>query len=105
MVFAYTWADLNMANYPPTNATGLALACAAIEAGMASGAAWPALSAFFSGFAGFSARAERHSLSGLSGPTHLRSEASTPAACFNMSAQLPSGANATISSGDWTGVG
>jgi len=80
MVFAYTWANLNMGAYPPP-ATRLLAACEAVEAA-APRDAWGALAAFFSNFTGVGA-----------------------AGCFNVSAQMPSGANASISSGDWSGVG
>ena len=48
MVFMYTWANLNMANYPPSPTTGLATACSTIEA--TAGAPWTALAAFLSSF-------------------------------------------------------
>jgi pimeloyl-ACP methyl ester carboxylesterase len=84
MIVQYTFADLNMANYPPGPSTRLSTACAGIESAQAGGGSpWAALSSFLTGY---SARR------GAGG-------------CYNMSAQLPSGANATISSGDWSGVG
>jgi hypothetical protein len=93
MVFAYSWANLNMANYPPGPATGLARSCALFEA--AGGDAWAKMAAFFAGFA-----ATRRGA-----PAAAHAAPAAPAACYNLSAQLPSGANATISSGDWSGVG
>lgn len=81
MVIMYTFADLNMGNWPPASGTRLELACNAFVAGAADG--WPTLQAFMKGYA-----AERGA-----------------AGCYNMSAQLPAGARATISSGDWSGVG
>ena len=92
MVFQYTWADLNMGNYPPTNATRLAQACASIEAG-AYQDPWGTLAAFFGGF------------SSALGGAGSSSSSSSPSGCFNVSAQMPSGPNATISAGDWSGVG
>ena len=91
MVFAYSWANLNMANYPPGPGTGLARACAQIEAGAGGGDAWATLAAFFAGFAA----------------ARRGGEPATPAAgsCYNLSSQLPAGPRATISSGDWSGVG
>ena len=82
MVFTYTWANLNMANYPPTQATNLAKACAGFVGG---GGGWPAIASFLSGFGG--------------------GGAGSGAPCYNLSLQLPSGHDATISSGDWSGVG
>jgi len=84
MVLQYTFADLNMANYPPSTGaakTALYSACAAAVAGVAS--PWTTLASFLTTYAAV-------------GP---------PSACFNLSAQLPSGPGATISSGDWSGVG
>lgn len=82
MVVMYTFADLNMANWPPP-ATALQEACAGIVATTPS-SPWGALAGFLGGFG---------------------AAASASAACYNLSAQLPAGANATISSGDWSGVG
>ena len=82
MVVAYSFADLNMGNYPPTAATGLARACAALVAAPAGGE-WPALASFLSNYA----------------------PGGAPGACYNLTAQLPEGRAATISSGDWSGVG
>ena len=79
MVFQYTFADLNMGAYPLLNSS-FQRACDAIVADAPSDP-WGALAAFFSSY-----------VAGSGG-------------CFNLSAQLPSGANATISSGDWSGVG
>jgi hypothetical protein len=74
-----------MANYPPTPSTSLARACSAIQASVATDP-WAALSGFLTSF---------------SAPSPLAGSAP----CYNLSAQLPSGAAATISSGDWSGVG
>lgn len=82
MVAMYTFADLNMGNYPPTNATALSRACGALVA-----TPTPA------GVAGF--------LSGYA----TAASTTNQAACFNLTAQLPAGAHATISAGDWSGVG
>ena len=76
-----TVATLNMQNYPPGASTSLSQACQGIMA--ARGSSWDALSAFLKGY----------------------TEASPGGACYNVSLQLPSGANATVSSGDWSGVG
>lgn len=85
MVVMYTFANLNMANYPPGPATGLARACAGIQGG--GGSPWGALSTFLLGYS-------------------LTSGAAAPGTgCYNLSTQLPSGPNATISAGDWSGVG
>ena len=94
MVFAYTWANMQMANYPPTADTALARACALFDASNESNA-WATLAAFFAGYASTRRRG---------GVEHASLPASS-APCYNLSAQLPSGPRATISSGDWSGVG
>jgi hypothetical protein len=79
MVVMYTFATLNMGNYPPPN-TQLRASCQAIQ-----NAKTPleGLAAFLQSFA----------------------QDGTTSPCFDMVAQLPAGKKATISSGDWTGVG
>ena len=74
-----------MQNYPPAPfaRTRLQAACEGIESA-APGDPWGALAGFF----------ETYAPGGGGG-----------APCFNLSAQMPSGANATISAGDWSGVG
>ena len=96
MVVMYTFADLNMGNYPPPNTT-LQAACMAIEATVATNPA-AALSQFL----------QNHATAALTTPRPHRASphrVAAPSACFNMTAQLPSGPNATISAGDWSGVG
>ena len=95
MIIAYTWATINMENYPPTQATGLAQACAAIVNNGAA-APWQTLSSFLSGYSASTTR--RSSMQYIT-------DAASTSGCYNLSLQLPSGPNATISSGDWTGVG
>lgn len=76
MVLMYTMANLNMANYPPGPATSLSQACQAAVNG--------------------------------SDVVHelLFDYAQKPGqACFNLTAQLPTGSNATVSGGDWSGDG
>lgn len=70
-----------MQNYPPGPSSPLTHGCSAFMA--AHGSSWDVLAAFLKGF----------SVDSQSGP------------CYNVSLQLPSGANATVSSGDWSGVG
>ena len=78
MVVMYSFANLNMANWPPPN-TSLKAACEAIVAG-AEGDAWATLAAFLKGYSGLHAGAG--------------------AGCYNVSSQLPAGPHATISAGD-----
>jgi hypothetical protein len=82
MVLMYSFANLNMANWPPPN-TSLRAACTALVEN-AGADAWKALSTFLSSYSAVEVGA---------------------GGCYNLSSQLPSGRAATISSGDWTGVG
>ena len=80
MVVEYSFANANMGNYPPSNRTMLYLAC------------------------------DKFSSPGKTASEKLRDflVSNLPpwdAGCWNMSAQLPSGKRATITSGDWSGVG
>ena len=77
MVVMYSFANLNMANWPPPD-TSLKAACEAIVAG-AEGDAWATLAAFLKGYSGAHA---------------------SGAGCYNVSSQLPAGPRATISAGD-----
>jgi hypothetical protein len=85
MVVMYTFATLNMENYPPPN-TSLKTACDAIKMSVGSGNNWEALGTFLRGYSTTSLK---------------RSNAD----CYNLTNQLPAGNNATITSGDWSGVG
>ena len=80
MIAGYTFANDNMAYYPPSNQTKLYRAC------------------------------EIFSLAAQSAETRLREFLLTslvrkPSSCLDMRTQLPTGPRATISSGDWSGVG
>jgi pimeloyl-ACP methyl ester carboxylesterase len=86
MVFTYSWANLNMANYPPPN-TGLLAACQAIQS-LAPNDSWTALLNFLTSYS-----------------TSPLFTSSTTSTCYNISTQLPSGVNATITGGDWSGDG
>ncbi len=81
MVVGYTFANYNMAFYPPNNDTSLFRACKTFQN------------------ENLEANQRLHEfLVGVD-------ESSQKRACFNMTSQLPSGNNGTISSGDWSGVG
>jgi hypothetical protein len=82
MMVGYTFANANMGYYPPSSKTALGEACDAFMQ--------PNTTAInrLKQFLVFS----------------LKTTGSA-ADCFNMSKQLPSGTKATISSGDWSGVG
>ena len=81
MVVGYTFANMNMAYYPPGKKTSLYKACQIFQ----DEELMPLdkLSKFLSKILG-NAKSEN---------------------CFDLSSQLPSGANATITAGDWSGVG
>ena len=98
MVFAYTFAGLNMANYPPGPQTGLAAACARFEAGGGSVAGqWASLRETLHG----GGRGLFGAAHGLGPPQHPASSGQ----CASLQAQVPAGANGTISCGDWSGCG
>ncbi len=84
MVVGYTFANDNMADYPPGTDTRLYRACQTFTSQHLS--------------------AEERVKTFL--VERLNHTATPPApSCWNMSGQLPSGPHATISSGDWSGVG
>jgi hypothetical protein len=101
MVVMYTFADLNMANYPPPNTT-LQAACQAIQADMTASNPWSALSGLLQTYASDSVL-EQRGLRRRGLPLALPRAATGQ--CYNLTTQLPGGANATISAGDWSGVG
>lgn len=80
MVVEYTFANANMANYPPSNTTMLHTAC----------------QTFLSQHDNVFDKVKEFLSSHLP-PSNQD--------CWDFSAQLPSGRNATITSGDWSGVG
>ena len=109
MIIAYSFAGLNMANYPPSQDTGLARACRLFASGNSSH--WAAMRSFLQG----SYRAVR-SATALGGgrravtvaigaePFSQRGE-DGPGSCIDLSQMRPSGANATVTCSDWSGCG
>ena len=88
-VHRYTFATLNMENYPPSTESAPTLlkqTCDMIQARNHVGRPWDALAGV------------------LRGDT-AAAVPSPPPPCIDLHAQLPMGENATISSGDWSGVG
>ena len=81
MLLMYSFADLNMENYPPTADSKLTQACNVIVAQPTV----EGLKGFLLGWAGT-----------VAGPSDT---------CYNLSSQLPGGTKPTISGGDWSGVG
>lgn len=79
MVVAYTFANYNMANYPPDNSTDLHATCQLLVE--SNGTPEQKVGEILMGVAGDDAE------------------------CFDFSTQLPAGAHSTVSSGDWSGVG
>jgi len=106
MVIQYTFAGLNMGNYPPPN-TPLKHACQALTESV--DAPWDALYSFLQGYSVGLTRGSRleklHFFSGGAERRDYVKRREATGSCYNMSGQLPSGPNATISSGDWSGVG
>ena len=84
MVVGYTFANYNMANYPPDNSTALYHACQTFQNDELSDP-------------------ERVSKFLVKVVNSMENEPNN--SCFNMTNQMPSGVHATISSGDWSGVG
>lgn len=80
MVVEYSFANANMGNYPPSNTTMLYAACKTFTS------------------------PRQDSLEKL-GEFLTMNLPPWNSGCWNMSAQLPSGNRATITSGDWSGVG
>lgn len=108
MVVMYTFADLNMGNYPPPN-TPLRDAC---RQAVAAGGGVAVVHDLLHNFAAASPLRHRRvplvpptRRTGRNLPNHAVAGAPGASGCYNLSSQLPSGPNATISSGDWSGVG
>ena len=80
MVVGYTFANDNMANYPPGNETRLYQACETFS--------HPCYNSF--------QKLREFLITRLS---------KGDSSCWNMTGQLPTGPHATITSGDWSGVG
>ena len=101
MVFAYTFANLNMANYPPGPSTGLAAACERFERGGAKEPGqWQSLRELLRVAA--TVRAAR---GGARTAPAFPGLAASASQCFDLASQIPSGANGTISCGDFSGCG
>lgn len=90
MVFMYTFAGLNMGNYPPEG-SALQAACSS----MVSATAEP-LAALKALLMGYSAPPPHGRV-----PVRRPRPTSADDACFDLAAQLPAGRNPTISGGDW----
>jgi len=93
MIVMYSFANLNMANYPPPN-TALLAACLQIQNGVQQGDYWNSLRTFLVG----NSFKLAHSTLQIQFYKNFQQ-------CYNLSLQLPAGHDATISSGDWSGVG
>jgi len=118
MVLQYTFAGLNMGNYPPSNATALHGACAAVVARPSLATLGLLLRQYASTAVRGGGGRRPTSLTvaalegggasgyGVQGASGYRVQgASKSVRCFEMASQLPAGVNATISSADWSGVG
>jgi hypothetical protein len=96
MIYMFTFADLNMGNYPPTG-SDLQNACHDFVTNGDSDT-FGVLSRFLSGYGAVKPQTGR-------GRRHARSEEATDGTCFDMSKELPNGSNATVTGGDWSGCG
>jgi pimeloyl-ACP methyl ester carboxylesterase len=99
MVVMYTFAGLNMENYPPQG-SGLQNMCKTMSATSSPVEAIKTLlhTEYVQVAAGRSSVA-------LAGSEQLPHTASDSSSCFDFASQLPGGTRATISAGDWSGVG
>jgi len=97
MVFMYTFAGLNMENYPPEG-SGLQSVCASFVNN--TDQPLEMLKDLLSAYAAPRLASARGGL------RPRRADGRWPAdACFDLSTQLPAGHNATITGGDWSGCG
>ena len=114
MVVGYTFANYNMANYPPDNTTALYHACQTFQNDKDSPS--ERLSKFLAkvdlGDNFVDGRQEEEEVANttnVNANANANANANTlkrkPSSCFNMTNQLPNGVHATITSGDWSGVG
>lgn len=100
-----TFANLNMANYPPDNRTGLHTTCAGFVAASAKGGSAPvdAIRSLLLTETQATATMFR------SGNAHIARRPSAlrrpDGRCFDLAAQLPAGAEPTARCGDWSGCG
>jgi len=98
-----TFANLNMANYPPGNSTGLFAAC---ERFVATKHSEEALLDAMRTLLLTQTQASAAMLG--SGRAHIKPQppiAAGEAGCFDLAKQLPAGAEATARCGDWSGCG
>jgi pimeloyl-ACP methyl ester carboxylesterase len=114
MVYEYSFAGLNMGNYPPGPSTGLARACRLFathtpgqadvmeETTRSTGerAVWAALRAFLAG--GYATSLRGSGTQSLLPPLSSGQKASP---CYDLTGQLPAGPNATVTCADWSGCG
>jgi dipeptidyl-peptidase-2 len=114
MVYSYTFAGLNMGNYPPGPTTGLAFSCGLFVKAMSGGGGgssddedkrWAALREFLARYSYFGKTRPVSLVSAASAISQGAGAGERRGGCFDMSAQLPSGPNGTISCGDWSGCG
>jgi pimeloyl-ACP methyl ester carboxylesterase len=113
MVFMFSFAGLNMANYPPGPGTGLATACHLFRSAAPGAKTWAALRSFLQTWSGADtlASAVSRGVVGTPGRAVLPKCMQylwawrAPAGCFNLTAAAPAGPNSTVSCGDWSGCG
>jgi hypothetical protein len=99
MVVGYTFANDNMAAYPPSYDTRLYQACSIFTSNRLASAA--KVKTFLVNRLHRGNEESYGTTTTMSIPAAVTNEST----CWNMTSQLPSGSKATISSGDWSGVG
>ena len=93
MVVSYTFAGLNMGNYPPTNETGLAVSCNDFVTSAQSEPPADSLAPLQRLLNGYALSAPAHRRGGLppSSITLPQAGSTTQAQCFDLAGQLPAG--------------
>jgi len=92
-----TFANLNMANYPPSNSTGLYKACKSFTSAVEIGGDAP--------LGAMRALLLTQTQMLLHGKSSLRQDSLIREDCFDLAKQLPAGKEATARCGDWSGCG
>ena len=104
MIVGFTFANYNMAYYPPDSNSSLFKACQIFQNGTLNHSI--KMKEFLVGImTGVGVEQETRYRGARMGKRKRIEDFLTNDCVFDMSSQLPSGANATISSGDWSGVG
>ena len=106
MIIMYTFAGLNMGNYPPEN-SNLQIVCEGIVNYVDAGLPVDAIKYLLHGYAAKATLSQSFGLSHGAEELSLKSYKKHIGrlTCFDLTSQLPAGKNPTISGGDWSGCG